>query len=182
MQFTPTSLSGVLLIEPKVHGDHRGFFMETFRRDFCDAAGIPLLVQDNHSRSGMNTLRGLHFQHPHGQGKLIRVVDGAVFDVLVDVRVGSPTFGKWEGHKLSGENKRQLWIPPGFAHGFCVLSEQADFLYKCSDYYHPESEMTLLWNDPEVGIQWPITDPILSEKDKAGLPLHALPRLPEYVP
>ncbi len=181
MKFSPTTLPGVLLIEPRVHGDHRGFFMETFRRDLCDQAGIPLLVQDNHSRSGKNTLRGLHFQHPYGQGKLIRVVEGAVYDVLVDVRAGSPTFGKWEGHELSGENKRQLWIPPGFAHGFCVLSERVDFLYKCSDYYHPETEMTLLWNDPDVGVQWPVSDPILSDKDSAGIPLRDLPRLPEFV-
>lgn len=180
MQVSETTLPGVLLIEPKVLGDHRGFFMETFRRDLADAWGLPPLVQDNHSRSGRGTLRGLHFQEPHGQGKLIRVVTGLVFDVLVDVRRASPSFGKWEGHELSGENKRQLWIPPGFAHGFCVLSEEADFLYKCSDYYHPECERTLLWNDPEVGIRWPVDEPLLSEKDRRGVPLRELEDLPWY--
>lgn len=181
MTIIETSLPGVLLITPKVFGDARGFFMETFRRDVCGDAGIPALVQDNHSRSVRGTLRGLHFQHPHGQGKLIRVMHGVVFDVVVDVRRGSPAFGRWEGYELSDDNKRQLWVPPGFAHGFCVLSDTADFLYKCSDYYHPETEKTLLWNDPEVGIEWPITDPILSEKDRQGTPLLALTGLPEYV-
>ncbi|MFZ1728695.1 MAG: dTDP-4-dehydrorhamnose 3,5-epimerase [Bacteroidota bacterium] len=180
MTFKNTSLPGVLLITPQVYGDSRGFFMESFRRDVGDEFGIPDLVQDNHSRSVRGALRGLHFQHPYGQGKLIRVVTGTVFDVLVDVREGSPTFGKWEGYELSGENKQQLWVPPGFAHGFCVLSDTVDFLYKCSDYYHPETEMTLLWNDPAVGIEWPITDPILSEKDRQGVPLQALPRLATY--
>jgi dTDP-4-dehydrorhamnose 3,5-epimerase len=181
MEIIPTSLPGVLLIQPKVIGDARGFFMETFRRDVCDGAGIPELVQDNHSRSVRGTLRGLHFQHPHGQGKLIRVVTGTVFDVLVDVREGSPAFGTWEGYELSGENKRQLWVPPGFAHGFCVLSDAADFLYKCSDYYHAETEMTLLWNDPAIGIEWPVSDPILSDKDRQGVPLRELPRLPQFL-
>jgi len=179
MKFTPTSLSGVLLIEPRVIGDHRGFFMETWRHDVFDRAGIPPLLQDNHSRSSRGTLRGLHFQHPHGQGKLLRVVCGEVFDVIVDVRRASPTFGKWEGHTLSGENKRQLWVPPGFAHGFCVLSDNADFLYRCSEYYHPESEQTLLWNDPDIGITWPVTQPILSEKDLHGTPLRSLLNLPD---
>ncbi|MDT8324582.1 MAG: dTDP-4-dehydrorhamnose 3,5-epimerase [Bacteroidota bacterium] len=179
MNFITTSLPGILLIEPKVFGDERGFFMESYRRDVFAAQGIPPLLQDNHSRSVRGTLRGLHFQHPHGQGKLIRVTHGAVYDVLVDVRRGSPTFGKWEGHELSAENKRQLWVPPGFAHGFCVLSEDADFLYKCSDYYHPESEHTLLWNDPEVGVQWPVSEPILSEKDRNGVALRDLAVLPE---
>jgi dTDP-4-dehydrorhamnose 3,5-epimerase len=180
MHFIETSLPGILLIEAKVFGDARGFFLESFRRDVFEEAGIPPLVQDNHSRSVRNTLRGLHFQHPHGQGKLIRVTSGAVFDVLVDVRRGSPTFGKWEGHELNEDNKRQLWVPPGFAHGFCVLSDTADFLYKCSDYYHPETEHTLLWNDPEVGVQWPVTEPILSEKDKGGVRFRDLRILMDY--
>jgi len=180
MNFTQTSLPGILLIEPKVFGDQRGFFLESYRRDVFEAAGIPALVQDNHSRSVRNTLRGLHFQHPHGQGKLIRVTTGAVYDVLVDVRRGSPTFGKWEGYELSAENKRQLWVPPGFAHGFCVLTDFADFLYKCTEYYHPESEHTLLWNDPEVGVEWPVDGPILSEKDKVGKRLGELGMLPDY--
>lgn len=179
MKFTPTSLSGILLIEPTVFGDERGFFMESYRWDLFEKAGIPPLVQDNHSRSVRDTLRGLHFQHPHGQGKLIRVTTGMVFDVLVDVRHGSPTFGKWEGHELSEDNKRQLWVPPGFAHGFCVLSETADFLYKCSEYYHPESEHTLLWNDETVGVEWPVREPLLSEKDKMGKALGELTNLPD---
>jgi dTDP-4-dehydrorhamnose 3,5-epimerase len=180
MNFITTSLPGILLIEPKVFGDARGFFMESYRRDVFEGKGIPPLVQDNHSRSVRGTLRGLHFQHPHGQGKLIRVTHGAVFDVLVDVRRNSPTFGKWEGHELSAENKRQLWVPPGFAHGFCVLTDDADFLYKCSDYYHPEHEHTLLWNDPDVGVQWPVSEPILSSKDEDGKLLADLSSLPEF--
>lgn len=180
MTIEKTMLPGVLLISPKVFGDARGFFMETFRRDVLDTVGVPPLVQDNHSRSVRGTLRGLHFQHPFGQGKLIRVVTGTVFDVVVDVRLGSPAFGKWEGYELSGENKQQLWVPPGFAHGFCVLSDEADFLYKCSDYYHPETEKTLLWNDPDVGIEWPLDDPILSEKDQRGVRLSELSGLPEF--
>ena len=181
MQFTPTSLPGVLVIEPNVFGDARGFFMESFRRELFAEAGIPELVQDNHSRSVKNTLRGLHFQYPHGQGKLIRVVRGTVFDVLVDVRAGSPTFGQWEGHWLSDENHRQLWVPPGFAHGFCVTSDSADFLYKCSEYYHPETEHTLLWNDPGIGVQWPVDEPILSDKDQRGVPLRELRKLPPFL-
>jgi len=180
MNFITTSLPGILLIEPKVFGDERGFFMESYRRDVFEGKGIPPLLQDNHSRSVRGTLRGLHFQHPHGQGKLIRVTHGAVYDVLVDVRRGSPTFGKWEGHELSADNKRQLWVPPGFAHGFCVLSDDADFLYKCSDYYHPKHEHTLLWNDPEVGVQWPVSEPILSSKDTIGKPLSELRDLPVF--
>ena len=179
MTFTPTSLPGILLITPKVFGDERGFFMESYRRELFEEAGIPMLVQDNHSRSVRDTLRGLHYQHPYGQGKLIRVTSGVVFDVLVDVRRASPTFGKWEGHELSESNKRQLWVPPGFAHGFCVLSESADFLYKCSEYYHPETEYTLLWNDETVGVEWPVRDPILSEKDMKGKRLNELSVLPE---
>ncbi|PLX30686.1 MAG: dTDP-4-dehydrorhamnose 3,5-epimerase [Ignavibacteria bacterium] len=179
MTFTPTSLPGILLITPKVFGDERGFFMESYRRELFEEAGIPPLVQDNHSRSVRDTLRGLHYQHPYGQGKLIRVTSGVVFDVLVDVRRASPTFGKWEGHELSESNKRQLWVPPGFAHGFCVLSESADFLYKCSEYYHPETEHTLLWNDEAVGVEWPVRDPILSEKDMKGKRLNELSVLPE---
>jgi len=167
MKITPTSLDGVLLIEPKVFEDGRGFFMETFVRDVFRQQGIHVdFVQDNHAKSTRGVLRGLHYQIQHGQDKLVRVVQGEVFDVAVDVRQGSPSFGKWEGVTLSAENKLQLFVPKGFAHGYCVLSDTAEFIYKCSDTYHPEDEGGLIWNDPDVGIQWPIPNPILSEKDK----------------
>ena len=165
---TPTKLPGVLILEPKVFGDERGFFFESFNaNDFEAATGLRReFVQDNHSRSAKNVLRGLHYQIRHPQGKLVRVVSGEVFDVVVDIRPGSPNYGKWAGVVLSAENKRQLWIPEGFAHGFLVLSEYADFLYKTTDYYHPESERSIAWNDPAIGILWPCSGlPTLSAKD-----------------
>ena len=171
MRVTPTAIADVLIVEPKVFADERGFFFESFnRRDFAQATGIDAeFVQDNHSRSVRNTLRGLHYQIQHAQGKLVRVVAGELFDVAVDLRRKSPSFGKWVGNLLSAENKRMLWIPAGFAHGFVVLSETADFLYKTTDYWTPQHERTLLWNDPELGIAWPLAgDPILAPKDQAG--------------
>ncbi len=172
MEFRETALAGMYLIEPRVFEDSRGFFMETYHQaKFADAGIAAMFVQDNHSRSGRGTLRGLHYQIQHAQGKLVRVVRGEIFDVGVDLRRDSPTFGQWAGEILSEENKRQLYIPPGFAHGFCVLSEIAEVTYKCTDLYHPEHERSLLWNDPQLGITWPIDDPILSPKDEAGIPL-----------
>ena len=172
MNITPTAIPDVLRIEPQVFGDHRGFFMETYQREKFAAAGITVdFVQDNHSGSGQGTLRGLHYQLRHAQGKLVRAVVGEIFDVAVDIRVGSPTFGKWVGEQLSAENKYQLWVPPGFAHGFYVLSEWAEVHYKATDYYAPEWERTILWNDPAIGIEWPLltgTMPLLSAKDVAG--------------
>jgi len=171
IQVTSMPLDGVKLIEPKVFGDSRGFFFESFNaREFAQQVqdGVTF-VQDNHSRSAKGVLRGLHYQIAHAQGKLVRVTEGEVFDVAVDLRRSSPTFGKWEGITLSAENHRQLWIPPGFAHGFVVLSESAQFLYKTTDYWYPEFERCLLWNDPSVGIEWPIGfEPILAAKDAAG--------------
>ena len=153
-----TPIDGVLVLEPKVFGDARGFFFESFNaRDFAQATGLnESFVQDNHSKSAKGVLRGLHFQTQHAQGKLVRVTQGAVFDVAVDIRKGSPTFGKWFGLELSAENNKQLWIPAGLAHGFLVISESAEFLYKTTDYYHPEFERSLLWNDPTVGVEWPL--------------------------
>lgn len=183
MRVLPTSLPGALLLEPKVFGDARGFFMESWSRARYAEAGIDVdFVQDNVSFSRRGVLRGLHFQHPHAQGKLVYVLHGVVFDVAVDIRVGSPTFGQWTAVELSAENRRQFYIPPGFAHGFCVLSETALFAYKCSDYYHPETEGSVLWNDPDLGIDWPIANPELSEKDRAGRRLADFPlaRLPRY--
>ncbi|MCK0511576.1 dTDP-4-dehydrorhamnose 3,5-epimerase [Aromatoleum buckelii] len=171
MKATPTSIPDVLLMEPKVFGDARGFFFESFNaRAFRDATGLDeTFVQDNHSRSARGVLRGLHYQIRQPQGKLVRVVRGAVFDVAVDLRRASPTFGRWAGVELSEDNHRQLWIPPGFAHGFVVLSESADFLYKTTDYYAPEHERCLAWNDPAVGIEWPLdVPPLLSGKDREG--------------
>lgn len=169
MKITPTAIPDILLIEPKVFGDERGFFLESFNREaFREATGLdPDFVQDNHSRSAKGVLRGLHYQISQPQGKLVRVVRGAVFDVAVDIRRSSATFGKWVGMELTEDNKRQLWIPPGFAHGFLVLSESADFLYKTTDYYAPASERSIAWNDPEIGIDWPIKgEPTLSQKDR----------------
>lgn len=183
MQVTQTAIEGVLLIEPKVFGDARGFFIETWARERYAQAGVKgEFVQDNMSRSRRGALRGMHLQHPHGQGKLVSVVDGEVFDVAIDVRVGSPTFGRWVGYALSADNHRQLWIPPGFAHGFCVTSETALFAYKCTDTYHPEAELGVLWNDPEINVEWPIKDPILSDKDARYPKLSeiARDRLPVY--
>lgn len=171
MQVTATSLPEVLIIEPKVFGDERGFFFESFNRKlFADAVGLPAdFVQDNHSRSAMGVLRGLHYQIHHPQGKLVRVVRGSVFDVAVDVRKSSPNFGRWVGIELSEKNHYQLWVPPGFAHGFLVLSESADFLYKTTDYWHSEHERCIRWNDPTIGIDWPLTaEPTLSTKDTQG--------------
>jgi len=170
MQVTSTAIPDVRIVEPRVFGDARGFFMESWNQRALAQAGIDAdFVQDNHSRSRQGVLRGLHYQILHAQGKLVRVVAGEVFDVAVDMRRSSPTFGRWVGVVLSEENKRSLWIPPGFAHGFLVLSPSADFLYKTTDYYHPEHERTLLWNDPDVGVQWPWSgEPILAAKDVAG--------------
>lgn len=166
-----TSIPDVLIIEPKVFGDDRGFFFESFNaKNFTEQTGVKAdFVQDNHSKSAQGVLRGLHYQIQQPQGKLVRVVSGEVFDVAVDLRKQSPTFGKWVGAILSADNKRQLWIPPGFAHGFLVTSESAEFLYKTTDYYAPEYERSILWNDPAIGIEWPISgEPLLSNKDKTG--------------
>jgi len=175
MNVIETSLPGVLIIEPKVFGDARGFFFESWNeRAFAQATGVnPRFVQDNHSRSRRGVLRGLHYQLRQPQGKLVRAARGAIFDVAVDLRRSSPHFGRWFGVALSEENHRQLWVPPGFGHGFLVLSESADVLYKATDYYAPEHERSLLWNDPRVGIDWPLdgAEPVLSAKDAAGLPL-----------
>ena len=167
MNIVKTSLNDCVIIEPKVFGDERGFFLETFHRSrYANLAKIVLpFVQDNHSRSSKNVLRGLHFQKNKPQGKLVRVVTGEVYDVAVDIRKNSSTFGCWEGVILSGDNRKQFWIPPGFAHGFVVLSDVADFEYKCTDYYDPSDEGSILWCDPGLGINWPVEDPILSDKD-----------------
>lgn len=168
MQIIKTAIPDVLIIEPKVFGDSRGFFYESFnQKAFAEATGLDLqFVQDNHSRSAKNVLRGLHYQIQHPQGKLVRVTQGAVFDVAVDLRKSSVTFGRWVGAELSAENARQMWIPIGFAHGFLVLSEFADFLYKTTDYYYSQHERCIAWNDPEIGIQWPLSStPTLSDKD-----------------
>jgi dTDP-4-dehydrorhamnose 3,5-epimerase len=185
VQFTsPPDLPGIVLVEPAVHGDHRGFFLESYHQARFAAAGLDLpFVQDNHSRSAQGVLRGLHFQHPRGQGKLVRVVRGEVFDVAVDIRLGSPTFGRWFGARLSEANRRQLYIPPGFAHGFVVTAPEADVLYKCTEFYHPEHDHALCWNDPRVGVRWPVGDPTLSAKDAAAPTLEELERqgvLPRY--
>ncbi len=167
----PTAIPEVLCLEPKVFGDARGFFFESFNaRDFAQVTGLNVdFVQDNHSKSARGVLRGLHYQIQHAQGKLVRVTQGEVFDVAVDLRRGSPSFGYWVGERLSADNKRQLWVPPGFAHGFVVLSESAEFLYKTTDYWFPEHERSLLWNDPAIGIDWPITaQPLLAPKDAAA--------------
>ncbi|MFZ3082837.1 dTDP-4-dehydrorhamnose 3,5-epimerase [Rhodoferax ferrireducens] len=168
---TPTALPEVLILEPRVFGDARGFFFESFnQRDFAQATGLDVeFVQDNHSRSVKGVLRGLHYQIQHPQGKLVRVTQGEVFDVVVDLRRNSPNFGKWDGVLLSADNKRQLWVPPGFAHGFVVTSDTAEFLYKTTDYWYPEHERSLLWNDPAVGVRWPLTaEPQLAAKDAAA--------------
>jgi len=186
MKVIETDLPGVLIIEPRVFRDERGFFVETWHEERYAEAGLESLrfVQDNHSRSQRGVLRGLHYQIEHAQGKLLRVARGEVFDVAVDVRAGSPTFGQWAGANLSDANHRQMYIPPGFAHGFCVLSEEADFCYKCTDYYYPQAEAGVFYNDPDIGIEWPIDAPLLSDKDR-GLPRLAEiaeHKLPKYVP
>lgn len=171
IKVTETILPGVLILEPVVHGDSRGFFLETWREDQYQELGIREdFVQDNHSRSSRNVLRGLHLQRNKPQGKLVRVARGAVFDVAVDVNRNSPTFGKWVGVELSDENLRQFYVPPGYAHGFCVLSDVADFLYKCTAYYDHTDEVGVRWDDPDIGVQWPIKQPALSNRDKQ-LPL-----------
>ena len=170
MKVLETGLSGVLLIEPRVHGDERGFFKETYHERRYAGHGIPAVgeafVQDNYSRSARGVLRGLHFQRHHPQGKLVQVVLGSVFDVVVDIRPGSSTFGRWYGIELSAANHRQLWVPPGMAHGFCVLSDIADFQYKCTDFYRPDDEGGIAWDDPDLAIAWPIEAPLLSDKDR----------------
>ena len=172
MNFAPTTIPDVILISPQIFGDERGFFLETYQASKFAAAGIPAtFVQDNHSGSQRGTLRGLHYQIQQTQGKLVRVVAGEIFDVAVDIRRSSPAFGRWVGEILSAENKRQLWVPPGFAHGFFVLSEWAEVLYKATDFYAPEWERSILWNDPAIGVEWPIlsgTEPLLSAKDMQG--------------
>lgn len=179
MQVTDTALAGVKLIEPRVFGDDRGFFMESWNaKAFADAELDLTFVQDNHSRSARGVLRGMHYQMGPAQGKLVRVVSGAVFDVAVDLRRSSPTLGQWVGYELSAANHRMLWIPPGFAHGFLTLQDGTDFLYKCTEFYAPASEHCLVWDDPTVDINWPLSDmtPLVSDKDRAGLHLADVPK------
>jgi len=179
MKFEPIPLAGVYLITPTVFGDERGFFLESWNaRIFADAGFDLDFVQDNHSRSARGILRGMHYQTEHTQGKLVRVAAGAVFDAVVDMRRESPTLGRWFGTTLSADNHHMLWVPPGFAHGFYVLSEYADFLYKCTEFYHPASEVSLAWDDRQVGIEWPLRageTPQLSAKDRAGVPFASAP-------
>lgn len=179
MNIVDTAIPDVKILEPKIFGDERGFFLETFREDwFREHVADVSFVQDNHSKSGQGILRGLHYQTQQTQGKLVRVVAGEVYDVAVDMRNNSPTFGKYVGVLLSGDNKRQLWVPEGFAHGFYVTTESAEFVYKCTNYYAPEFEQSLLWNEPNLGIQWPLvggSQPLLSPKDEAGLMLADAP-------
>lgn len=175
MKVTTTELAGVVLLEPLTYGDARGWFREAWNSDRYRQAGVPgPFVQDNVSHSVHGVLRGLHAQHPGAQGKLVSVLQGAVFDVAVDIRANSPAFGKWVGVELSAENGRQLYIPEGFAHGFVVLSEAATFSYKCTRYYDPASELCIMWNDPDVHVTWPISEPFVSPKDAAGVPLRSL--------
>jgi len=180
MKFIDTEIEDVKIVEVTVFGDSRGFFMETFRADeFSEKIGAKPFVQDNHSKSSKGILRGLHYQKTKTQGKLVRVISGTVFDVAVDMRETSSTFGKWVGVELSAENNRQLWVPEGFAHGFYVMTDSAEFVYKCTDYYHPESEVSVLWNDNDIGIEWPLVDgelPQLSGKDENALSFQAAPK------
>lgn len=182
MRVTTIDIPGVLVLEPTVLRDHRGGFAETYHiQRYREAGIVESFVQDNLSRSVRGTLRGLHFQEPHAQGKLVMAVEGSVYDVVVDIRVGSPTFGRWYGLELSDQNLRQIYVPPGCAHGFCVTSDTAIFMYKCTDYYSPKDERGVLWNDPALAIPWPITDPILSAKDRQYRPLaHMKDELPSY--
>ena len=183
MEVAETKLPGVFVIEPKVFGDERGFFMETWNEVRYKEAGLSFdFVQDNLSYSQHGVLRGLHFQNPNQQGKLVYVLQGEVFDVAVDIRAGSPTFGEWTGIRLSAENKRQFYVPEGFAHGFVVLSDAALFAYKCTDFYNGQAEASILWNDPEIGVNWPVEEPTLSDKDKGAPLLSELSeeRLPSY--
>lgn len=184
MKVTPLDIPGVLLIEPRLFRDSRGLFCETFHAERYAAAGlVDRFLQDNFSRSIRGTLRGLHYQEPHAQGKLVMVAEGAVYDVVVDIRRGSPMFGKWHGFELSSDNYRQLYVPPGCAHGFCVTSEQAAVLYKCTDFYSPKDERGIIWNDPGLAISWPVSRPILSAKDQAYPTLEATQaKLPQYRP
>ncbi len=186
MKVIETKIPGVVVVEPKVFGDERGFFMETWHQARYEDAGLPYcFVQDNLSFSTKGVLRGLHFQNPDQQGKLVQVLEGEVFDVAVDIRPGSPTFGEWEGVTLSAENKRQFYVPEGFAHGFLVTGERALFSYKCTAKYNQSAEGFVLWNDPEIGIKWPAEkSPVLSEKDRAARPLREIPveQLPRYRP
>jgi dTDP-4-dehydrorhamnose 3,5-epimerase len=176
-----TSLPGVLLIEPKVYADTRGFFMETYHAAQFRAHGIDaVFVQDNQSRSVRGVLRGLHYQEPNSQGKLVRCTRGALFDVAVDIRTGSPQFGKWTSTELTEENRRMMWVPPGFAHGFCALSDVADLVYKCTVFYDAPSDRSILWNDPDIGIAWPIAKPMLSPKDAAAPRLKDAKVLPRF--
>jgi dTDP-4-dehydrorhamnose 3,5-epimerase len=183
VKFIETSLPGVLLIEPTVIADDRGFFMETYHLDRFSEAGIEAtFVQDNHSRSARGVLRGLHYQEPNPQGKLVRCTRGSLFDVAVDIREGSPTFGKWTGVELSESNRRMLWVPPGFAHGFCALADESDLVYKCTALYEREHDHAILWNDPEIAIAWPLSAPLLSPKDAAAAPLRTAHPLPRWSP
>lgn len=183
MNIITTNLPGVLIIEPKVFGDSRGFFLETWQQQRYQQIGIDeSFVQDNLSFSTKGVLRGLHYQQPNAQGKLVAVVAGAVFDVAVDIRCGSPTFSQWTGALLTGDNHRQFWIPPGFAHGFCVVSDTAYFTYKCTNFYSPQTEGGIIWNDPDIGIKWPLQEVILSDKDKQYQKLCDIPhdKLPTF--
>lgn len=182
MNVIKTELPGVLVIEPQVFGDARGRFLETWSQQRYAEAGMGGFVQDNVSYSQKGVLRGLHFQNPNSQGKLVQVIQGEVFDAVVDIRVGSPAFGKWIGRRLSADNHRQMYIPPGFAHGFCVISDTAVFSYKCTDYYSPSAENGIIWNDPDIGIYWPVKEPELSKKDSAYTKLKDIPveKLPRY--
>lgn len=183
MKVTELALPGVLLIEPKVFGDDRGFFLESYHARRYAEAGLPAaFVQDNLSRSVKGTLRGLHYQEPNPQGKLVQVLAGTVYDVAVDIRRGSPSFGKWVGVELSAQNRHQLWVPPGFAHGFCVLSDSADFFYKCTAFYSPETERGIVWNDPDLAIPWPVAQPLVSGKDAKAPRVAEAQVLPAYVP
>lgn len=181
MNVIPSDLPEVLLLEPEVYGDQRGYLLEQFQVERYAESGIRGIVQINHSRSRRGTIRGLHFQEPQAQGKLVWVPGGALFDVAVDVRVGSPSFGKWTAAELSEDNHRQMWIPPGFAHGFCVLSEHADCYYACTNYHAPDCGRAIAWNDPDLAIEWPAGEPLLSAKDAAASRLRDALHLPNYV-
>jgi len=184
MNLVETNLDGVFILEPKIFGDERGFFMESYNQETWHKLGLPNLpfVQDNHSKSSKGVLRGLHFQNPMSQGKLVRVTAGAVFDVAVDIRQGSPTFGKWFGTEISAANKKQLWIPPGLAHGFLTLEDNTEFLYKCTDYYAQQHDNTLMWNDPKIAVEWPKLNVEfqLSAKDLNGKKLDEFKELPQF--
>lgn len=181
MNVIETSLPGVLILEPKVYADERGFFMETYHAERFREIGIDaIFVQDNHSRSARGVLRGLHYQEPNPQGKLVRCTKGALFDVAVDVRAGSPHFGKWAAAELTEENGRMMWVPPGFAHGFCALADPSDLVYKVTAPYDPKNDRAILWSDPELRIAWPIRDPLLSPKDRAAPRLKEAPVLPRF--